>query len=238
MKLKRPSVDYRTFRFSKLNTDSFRHLKLLLFWPIYGILFAYVERGYGKIMPLLGLKYYPMHCALDDRIPFQELFLIPYLLWFVYIVAMVLYTLLYDVDGFKRMMWFTIFTYSVSLLFYFIFPTAQYLRPASFERDNLLTRFIGHFYAFDTNTNVCPSVHVFGSFASTFALLHAKGLQKFGWKLLAHSLNLAICLATVFLKQHSVLDILVALPFCLIGYLLCYVWQGRSQKTEEVPTLS
>ena len=35
MQRKSFAVDYRQFRLSKLNDESFRHLKLLLFWPIY-----------------------------------------------------------------------------------------------------------------------------------------------------------------------------------------------------------
>lgn len=233
MKLPSPRVDYRKLRFSNLRSDEFRHLFLLLYWPLYGLLFAYVERGYGKIMPLLGLSYYPMHCRLDDIIPFNEWFLIPYLLWFVYIIGMLFYTLLYDIDGFRRMMYFTIFTYSISIIIYFIFPTAQYLRPTEFERDNLLTAFMTHFYNFDTNTNVCPSVHVLGSFASTFALLHAKDLQNVFWKIFAHTLNISICMATVFLKQHSILDVFAALPFCLIGYLLFYVFPNKNRAREK-----
>lgn len=233
----KPVVDYRKLRPSNLRSDGFRHLLLLLYWPIYGLLFGYVERGYEAVMPLLGLKYYPMYCRLDDLIPFNEWFLIPYLLWFAYIIGMLLYTLLYDIDGFKRMMYFTIFTYTVSLIFYFTFPTMQNLRPTVFERDNILTRFIEHFYRFDTNTNVCPSVHVFGSFASTFALIHAKGLQKAWVKLAAHILNLSICLSTVFMKQHSVLDILVALPFCLIGYWLFYILPGSRKADSPVTTI-
>ena len=229
----KPVVDYRKLRPNNLFSDEFRHLLLLLYWPIYGLLFGYVERGYEKNMPLLGLKYYPMYCRLDDLIPFNEWFLIPYLLWFAYIIGMLLYTLLYDIDGFKRMMYFTMFTYTVALIFYFTFPTVQNLRPGAFENDNILTRFMARFYEFDTNTNVCPSVHVFGSFASTFALLWARGLQKRSIKVIAHLLNISICLSTVFLKQHSILDVLVALPFCLIGYFLFYALPG-SRKPDKV----
>ena len=41
---KRRLVDYRQFRFSKLNTPEFEHLKYLLFWPVYGLLLLTVER--------------------------------------------------------------------------------------------------------------------------------------------------------------------------------------------------
>ena len=37
-------TDYRQFRLSKLNDPTFSHLKLLLYWPIYGLVFLTLER--------------------------------------------------------------------------------------------------------------------------------------------------------------------------------------------------
>ena len=37
-------TDYRRFRLSKLNDPEFSHLKLLLYWPIYGLVFLPLER--------------------------------------------------------------------------------------------------------------------------------------------------------------------------------------------------
>ncbi len=73
---------------------------LLLFWPVFGLLFSYAERFYPVA------HYFEMHCALDDLIPFNEWFLIPYLFWFVYLIGAVAYTFFFDVKGFRRMMHF------------------------------------------------------------------------------------------------------------------------------------
>ena len=103
-------IDYRKFRFSKLNTPQFSHLKLLLYWPLYGLAFFFVERV------STDRAWRVMHCALDDLIPFCEYFVIPYMLWFVYLIGMLLYTLLCDIPAFKRLMWFIIFTYTCARL--------------------------------------------------------------------------------------------------------------------------
>ena len=63
---------------------------LLLFWPVFGLLFSYAERFYPVA------HYFEMHCALDDLIPFNEWFLIPYLFWFVYLIGAVAYTFFFD----------------------------------------------------------------------------------------------------------------------------------------------
>ena len=212
----RPSVDYRTFRFSKLCSPEFSHVWLLLFWPAFGLLFSYVERFYP------AAHYIEMHCALDDLIPFNEWFLIPYLFWFVYLIGTLVYTFFFDVPAFKKMMRFIICTYTITMVIYLLFPTCQELRPEVFPRDNVLTRFIGRFYSFDTNTNVCPSIHVLGSVAAMLGLLDCRRLQRPRFKLFAVIAALLICVSTVFMKQHSVLDVIAAVPLCLLGHYLCY----------------
>lgn len=212
----RPSVDYRQFRLSRLNTPEFSHVKLLLYWPLFGLCFLFAER-YSPVT-----HYYAIHCALDDLIPFNELALIPYLFWFVYLIGTLAYTFFFDIPNFRRMMRFVIITYTAALVIYLLFPNCQELRPAVFPRDNTLTRFIAGFYVFDTNTNVCPSLHVIGSLAAFHALWYSPRFSSRGWHIASAAAAFLICISTVFMKQHSVLDILAALPICFIAYLVCY----------------
>lgn len=216
MKSSAIAVNYRNLTLRTLRNKEFEHVKLLLFWPIFGILFLLAERFHPTD------TYIVMHCALDDLIPFQELFLIPYLFWFLFLIGMHLYTLLYDVETFRKMMYFIIFTYTTALILYFLFPTCQELRPDVFPRDNLLTRFMADFYRFDTNTNVCPSLHVVGSLAVFFAVWHTPKLQTKGWRIAFGIATIFICISTVFLKQHSLLDVVAAIPICVVAYTVCY----------------
>ena len=121
----KPSVDYRQFRFSKLNTPEFSHVWLLLYWPLFGLGFSYVERFYPVA------HYIEMHCALDDLIPFNEWFLIPYMFWFVYLIGAVAYTFFFDVPGFRRMMRFVMITYSVTLIIYFLFCHSKSIKQGT-----------------------------------------------------------------------------------------------------------
>ena len=130
--------------------------------------------------------------------------------------------------AFRRMMRFVIVTYTAATVIYFIYPTQQLLRPEAFAHDNALTRAVAWFYTFDTNTNVCPSLHVIGSAAALFALRDGPRFRKRAWWQAA-SVILALCisLSTVFMKQHSILDVLCALPVCALGWWLCYGRPGR-----------
>jgi len=209
-------VNYRRFKFSKLNTPEFEHLKYLIYWPLFGLLFLTVERLW------IRESYYPIHCFLDDMIPFCEYFLIPYLFWFVFLVGIHIYTLLFDTESFKKLMKFIIWSYSAAMLIYMVFPNCQELRPLEFERDNGFTRFMAAWYQFDTNTNVCPSIHVIGAVAVMLCAWHSKHFDTAGWRLGFGLTALLISVSTVFLKQHSVLDVLAAIPICFFAYFAAY----------------
>ena len=212
-----PVVDYRKLRLHNLTSTEYRHLLMLVFWPIFGILFTYVEKHYP-------VEYYtPVHSVIDDYIPFFEWFVIPYLFWFVYLAGMVIYTALYDIGAFRKMMLFVIITYTLTIVIYLIWPNCQELRPAAFERDNIFTRIMRDYYAYDTNTNVCPSLHVIGAVAVQFAFMHLKGKKYIVLHIAFMVTTILICLSTVFLKQHSIVDVFAAVPVCVLGYVLSFV---------------
>lgn len=224
--MEKPVVDYRKFRLNKLGTDEFCHLKLLIYWAVFGIMFIFVERV--RVVD----RYYVMHCGIDDVIPFCEYFLIPYLFWFVFIIGMLAYTLLYDIPAFRRMMYFIMTTYTIAIFVYLIFPNCQQLRPAEFVRDNIFTRFMRHFYEFDTNTNVCPSIHVIGSAAVCFTAMSIERFKTPGWSVFFTVATFLICVSTMFLKQHSFIDVAAALPVCAVGYVVSFKKRKASAARE------
>ncbi|MBQ8207650.1 MAG: phosphatase PAP2 family protein [Clostridia bacterium] len=214
-KMLRANVDYRKFRFSKLKTPEFSHLLLLLFWPVYGFMFMAVEI-------LIPRAYYqPVWCEFDNFIPFNELFIIPYWAWFGFLIGMILYLGVFDVENFKNYMYFIIITYSVAIITYLIWPNCQELRP-EITRDNIFARAVRGLYDFDTNTNVCPSIHVLGMAASFFGGWYAKGMQSFGWKVFWLISLFLVSASTVFLKQHSIIDVIAAAVLCIITYFIVY----------------
>lgn len=221
--------DYRGLRPSTLNTPKYRHLLLLLFWPVYGLAFLSLER-FVKFD-----SYYPMYYApLDDIIPFNEFFLIPYLFWFVFLIGMLAYSLLWDITTFRKYMYFIIITYSATCVIYLLFPNMQELRaPAEFERENVLTRFMEWYYNFDTNTNVCPSLHVIGSLAVLYASWNSKKFSTVGWRIVFTTLAVLISISTVFVKQHSVLDIPPAVLLCALAAPLASYLARRAEKKDR-----
>ncbi len=213
--MKKPVVDYRAFRLSKINQPEYAHLKYLLGWVVYFILYFLTE----NLIP--AEKCHAMHCWLDDVIPFCEVFVIAYVFWYVYIVITLLYFLLYNPEGFKRLMTFIIVTQLVAMAIYILFPSRQDLRPTEFARDNLLTRLVGLLYSVDTNTGVCPSLHVAYSVGIVSAWLKERDVRR-AWKIFVVIAAVLICLSTMFIKQHSALDVLAALPLALLAEIIAY----------------
>lgn len=227
---------YKDLRPSKLRSAQYKHLLLLLFWPAFGLVFMSLERLAPMIWEAVTgnpLVYYDIVSPLDAHIPFCEIFAIPYYFWFVFLIGMILYGLLFDTEAFRNYMWFVILTYSATAIIYILFPNMQSLRPTELPRDNFFTDIIRGLYEFDTNTNVCPSIHVLGSVAVCLAGLHSKRLQSMGWRLFFVLSTVLITLSTVFLKQHSVIDIYAALALSAAVYPLVYVLPRRRKEKKK-----
>ena len=217
--MKKPVVDYRKFRLSRLNEPRFAHIGLLSGWLGYFALYFLTE----NLIP--QGRCHVIHCALDDLIPFHEGFLPIYCYWYVLLVGSLLWFFLYDIQSFKRLQIYIMITQAVAMATYILWPSVQLLRPDHFERDNVLTRLMAFIYAFDTPTGVCPSLHVAYSMGIASVWCHIKGGNRL-WKGFMILSAAAISISTAFVKQHSVLDILAAIP---TGLLAEYLVFGRTR---------
>lgn len=222
--MRKPVVDYRKFRLSKLNTPEFSHLLLLLGWVVYFLLYFLTE----NLIPVENCHVVYSH--LDSLIPFCEWFLIPYVFWYLLIVISLGYFALYDVGSFKKLQTYIIITQAVAMIVYIVYPNCQNLRPTDFPRDNFLTDCIGIIYNFDTNTGVCPSLHCAYSIGIASVWLRAKNVSK-AWKAFVVVAVISICLSTMFIKQHSAVDFFAALPVCLLAEILVFKVFFKKKKT-------
>lgn len=208
----------------------YRHgLVILCYSLFYLAAFHYLETR-----PVYG--YHVVHTVFDDLIPFCEYFIVPYLLWFPYMVGAVIYFVFFNKN--KReyyqlicnlMMGMTIF-----LIVSYVYPNVQHLRPETFTRDNVFTRLVGILYQADTPTNVLPSIHVFNSLAIHMALNSCEALKDRKWiRRGSLALTILIILSTMFLKQHTVVDVCLGVTLALFGVLIFYPEQTHEVAAEE-----
>ena len=191
-------------------------LKYVLWLPVYLLSFLMMER-------VVVTGYWPTQTWLDSHIPFCEWFVIPYCLWYPLLVAVGLWLLRKDRAGFRRYMRFLALTFFLSEVIWLLVPNGQDLRPAVMPRDNPFTRLAASLYAIDTNTNVFPSVHVVGAIGAAWAVRKTPSL----WDrpLLQQAVSLLaclICLSTLLIKQHTVLDVVSGIGLALAVGLPLY----------------
>ncbi|MFA9466554.1 MAG: phosphatase PAP2 family protein [Velocimicrobium sp.] len=164
-----------------------------------------------------------IHSTLDNLIPFNEFFLIPYLLWFIYIPFVVLFFFFTSKEDYYKTCSYLFIGMTICLIIYTFWPTRQNLRPEVFARDNILITTIKHLYSLDTCTNVCPSIHVFNSIGAHIAIINSRRFKNNRWvKTASFILASSICLSTVFLKQHSIIDGVCAIVLACIMYFFVY----------------
>ena len=185
--------------------------------PVYLLMFFGVE----ALVPSTA-AYWETSMAVDAVIPFAEIFVVPYCLWYPMLVAVGLWLIFKDGPAFRRYMWSLMFMFTFSMIFCAIVPNGQDLRPAVFARDNFFTRWIGAIYSADTNTNVLPSVHVVGTLAALFAVMDTNTFKKRWVRPGMVILSSLIVASTVFIKQHSVLDVLAGFGLAIINYQFIY----------------
>lgn len=197
----------------------YQHAWVLLYILIYMPWFTWLERHVTTEFTLI-------HTKADDVIPFMEIFVIPYFLWFAYIFLTVTYFFLKDRKEFYHCTAFLFIGMTICLIIYTIFPNGHNLRPdlSSLGRDNIGIRLMSWLYNTDTCTNICPSIHAFNSIGACIAVFKSRSLKE-NKPLCAGTLVLTIliCMSTVFLKQHSIFDVICACLLSLVMYVIVYV---------------
>lgn len=161
--------------------------------------------------------YTVIQSSWDAAIPFLEIFIIPYLFWFVYQIAAVVFFLFREKSEYYKLTACLFLGMTVFLIVSYLMPNRLTLRPSEFERSNIFTAMVQFLYAIDTPTNVFPSIHVYNSLCVAEAVLDSRALRdRRGIRIGSVVTSALIILSTVFLKQHSLVD--VAGAFVMAGF--------------------
>lgn len=191
-------------------------LPALLYTCIYFPWFGHLEDTVTK-------HYRVIYHPLDDVIPFCEVFIIPYLLWFAYVVAVIVLLFFMDQKSYIRCCVFMAVGMTLFLLISTLFPNGHHLRPQVMPRDNVFTDLIAGLYLTDTSTNIFPSIHVYNSIAAHLGIAKCEALRKYrALRFGSLILSVSIILSTVLIKQHSVLDLFGAVILAVLVYIPIY----------------
>lgn len=199
--------------------ERYKHaLPAIGYFAIYLLWFTYLEQKVKRPANLIHMK-------IDDVIPFCEVFVIPYLLWFAYIAVAIIYFFFKNKREYFRLCTFLFTGMTVFLIISTLWPNGHHLRPHVMPRDNIFTALTSMLYSADTPTNLWPSIHVYNSLGIHIAIIKNQKLCK---NKPVHIGSLLLCVSiifsTVFLKQHSVFDVITAFIMAAIMYLVVYAF--------------
>lgn len=195
----------------------YRHAIPLL---IYGIIYL---AWFGHLEKTVTSHYRVIHVALDDHIPFCEIFVVPYLLWFAYVAVVVMYFFFRDKNDYFRTCAFLFTGMTIFLLVSTLWPNGHHLRPNVMPRDNIFTQLVAGLYQADTPTNLWPSIHVYNSLGCHIAVVKSYRLKKYkGIRIGSFILCVSIIMSTMFIKQHSAFDVATAFILAAVMYGAVY----------------
>ncbi|MCM1185836.1 MAG: serine/threonine protein phosphatase [Lachnoclostridium sp.] len=197
--------------------DNYKHGGLvLLYGIIYLAWFRYLELNVTS-------QFQVIHMAWDDLIPFCELFVIPYFLWFFYVAAVVVFFLFKNKEDYYKTCLFLFTGMTLFLIISTLWPNGHHLRPAVMPRDNIFTAMVAMLYRTDTPTNLWPSIHVYNSIGAHLAIVCSKEFKdKRAIRIGSFILSCSIIASTVLIKQHSLFDVLTAFGLAAIMYIAVY----------------
>jgi len=178
---------------------------------------------FGHLEQTVTKNYEVIHTKLDNYIPFIEIFIIPYLLWFIYVAIVILYLFFKNKHDFVKYCIYLFTGMTVFLIISTFWPNGQHLRPTIMPRNNIFTQMISFLYKADTPTNIWPSIHVYNSLGTHLAIIHSKELKNMKSITISSCiLCILIILSTMFIKQHSVFDVFTAFILGTEMYFLVY----------------
>ena len=182
----------------KLRTH-LKSLSLMLTIPVSNIIYTFLNN------PKRGT--HSLVTDLDQSVPFLKIFILPYLMWYVFILGTLVYFCFKDKKIYYRTLWAINLSLLIAYGFYYFFQT-HVPRPELAGND-LLTHLIAFVYNTDQPYNAFPSIHVLLSF------LMIKAVNRYSAKniyniTLVYLPAILIIAATQFVKQHVLLDLFSA----------------------------
>lgn len=216
----------------KLLTDNSTMLKSIKYWTkiLYFLVFAAIGCSYFLI-ERLHTEHFVIHCNIDDFIPFLPIFIIPYILWYIYVPAPLIFEFLTCKKTFPEHI-MTFFIGAVPCLICLaVFPSCVDFRPSG-QGSGILYWLCRLIFDNDGPVNVFPSLHCYEA-VIVHLLAFAGGPFKDRkiLRTISAVIVILICLSTVFVKQHSIIDSVVGVIWAYVVFIV-YKFVYKRGKTE------
>ena len=171
---------------------------------------------------------YEVAVAFDDRIPFCAPFVIFYKAWFLYFPGILILDLKKHRREYFELAFVLLTGMTLSVIFYALFPNAFSGRPVILK-DDIFSKAVQSLFETDPPTNAFPSIHAGSSMAVLLVTAGSREMRKNRPLVgLCGLMTTLISLSTLFIKQHSVIDMLSGFALnALLFVLYCRTERGR-----------
>lgn len=170
-----------------------------------------------------GANFHVIHTAVDDMIPVVEVFIIPYALWLPYLVAGMIAIAIRTRKISRKTSYMLMAGMTLFIIISLLYPNILELRAAIPDRQNIFMDMINYLHSIDTPTDVLPSLHVYDAIVVA-AGIHLAFPEKKLVLISSDTLTVLIVLSTVFIKQHSIIDVIAAFViFIPVLVVTCFV---------------
>ena len=194
-----------------------------ILFGLYVISFSLVEEMEPPVVNLIDLQ-------IDHLIPFTKYASLLYCMWHLEILAVLVdFLRRKDREGFWNLTVKMIAGLFLILLICIIFPNEVALRPDAVEGNDFFAQLTRLVYSLDNSRNVFPSGH---ALCATLMFQSLYRIYRKPWQItLNAALNIGIILSTMFLKQHSLIDLPAGIVLALIiDKLVEYTYQKSSAR--------
>lgn len=190
------------------------------FYRLLFILLIPMAQGIYFLLNAITTKAYDITIYLDKMIPFNEWFVLPYVFWYIYTFGFLLLMAYYDYKTYFKLLFNIVIGMLICFLIYYLFPTTV-PRPEIIS-DNILKKMVMMIYSNDKPYNCFPSIHILDTYLiAVYLLKYSKNLIL---KISTVAISVSIYLSTLFIKQHSLLDIVAA---TILGSVLFFLTESE-----------
>lgn len=186
--------------------ENFRALCWLVSIPIVNVFYALLNN------PSRGA--FNLVTAIDDKIPFVEFFIIPYMCWYVFIIGTMIYLCINDRKTYYKTLLCINLGLIICYIVYFVFQTTVPRPPVT--GNDIASKITAYVYSTDGPYNCFPSIHVLTSYLMVRAIVASKSRNIKNISIVVIC-SVVIILSTLFVKQHVIADILSGM---LLGDIL------------------
>ncbi|MCX7885260.1 MAG: phosphatase PAP2 family protein [Caloramator sp.] len=174
-------------------------------------------------------KVYHIPTFIDNMIPFNKYFIIPYLGWYIYLGFCFFYYAVIDEKKYFKILWGINIGMMICYIIYYTFPT--YVPRPDIQGNDIFDCLMKFIYNRDNPYNCFPSIHVFEAVLFGIYINRDEKIT-ISTKFISSSIVILIIFSTFFVKQHYIYDAISGFLVAWFVYLL-FNYKEVIEKVQE-----